>query len=144
MADFTPINTQEEFDARIKDRLEREVKKYESQIAELTEKATKLDEQTSKLADLQSELDKSKVTIKGYETSSVKMRIAHETGLPYEMAERLRGDDEKAIREDAEAMKKYIGKPRSADPDFNPDTAGAKGDTRTAAFKSMLSSLKGE
>ena len=144
MAEFTPINTQEEFDARIKDRLEREAKKYESQIAELTEKATRLDEQTSKLADLQSELDKSKALVRGYETSSVKMRIAHETGLPYEMAERLRGDDEKAIRQDAEAMKKYIGKPHGADPDFNPDTSGGKGDTRTAAFKSMLSSLKGE
>lgn len=142
---FTPINTQEELDKVLKERLEREAKKYETQITELTAKAAKADEQTTTIANLQKEINENKAKIKGYETDSVKKRIAHEIGLPYEMAERLRGDDEKAIREDAEAMKKYIGKQaRVADPDFNPDRSGADNNDKSAALKSMLSALKGD
>ena len=37
-------------------------------------------------------------------------------GLPYQMASRLTGDDEKAIRADAEAMVKLIGNNRPAAP----------------------------
>lgn len=142
---FTPINTQEELDKVLKERLEREAKKYETQITELTAKAAKADEQATTITNLQKEINENKAKIKGYETDSVKKRIAHEIGLPYEMAERLRGDDEKAIREDAEAMKKYIGKQsRVADPDFNSDRSGVDKNDKSAALKSMLSALKGD
>lgn len=36
--------------------------------------------------------------LKGYETSSLKMRVAHENGIPFELADKLSGSDEEAIK----------------------------------------------
>lgn len=47
--------------------------------------------------------------IKGYETSMLKTRIAQEAGLPYGMSDRLRGENEKEIREDAQSLMKMYG-----------------------------------
>ena len=46
--------------------------------------------------------------IKGFEMTSLKSKIAHEMGIPYELAGRLTGDDETAIRKDAESLSKII------------------------------------
>ena len=81
----------------------------------------------------------SKVTT--YEMSSLKARIAREKGIPYELAGRLTGEDEKALREDAEALSKLIVKGQPAPPlkSTEPD-----GDGDNSAYKSLLSSIKGE
>lgn len=119
---FEVIDTQEKLDAVISERLRREresigrkyadhddlkskVEAYERQIAELTRaaeaSAKKYQGYDDTVAELQSK-------IKGYETNSVKMRIAHETGIPFELAPRLSGDDEETIRKDAETIAKYV------------------------------------
>ena len=156
---FTPITTQEQFDSVMKDRLERErssvTKKYEgytsptdveqikkdydTQISTLSKdaetKAKKYEDYDKQLADRDSK-------IKSYETASVKTRIAHETGLPYEMANRLSGEAEEDIRKDAEALVKLIGnnKPKAplADPEGN--QSGGKNN----AVRALAKSLKGE
>ena len=51
MADFTPIETQEQFDAAIKDRLGREKAKYSEQLAGFEETKTKLSEAEKQIAD---------------------------------------------------------------------------------------------
>lgn len=151
---FTPITTQEEFESAIKERIGREAKKYEgytspadlekikkdydSQIASLTKDA---EAKAKKYADYDKQLSDRDAKIKGYESDSVKTRIAHETGLPYEMASRLRGDTEDDIRKDAEAMVKLIGGAKKmplADPEQNP------GSGKNSAFKALAKSLKGE
>lgn len=48
--------------------------------------------------------------LKGYETSSLKMRVAHENGIPFELADKLSGSDEEAIKKDAEIMAKFLRK----------------------------------
>lgn len=122
MAEFTPINTQAEFDAAIADRLSRQeriiTQRYEgampaSEVAKLKagyqETITGLQKQAddagAKLAASEKQVTELSARIKGYETDSVKTRIALETGLPYGMATRLTGETEDDIRKDAEALR---------------------------------------
>ena len=122
MAEFKPITTQEEFDAAIKDRISRNTKtvtdevtkKYEGYISP-QDLAAKTKELTDKVADLTKQAadkDKSIADLtaenKSVKLTSTKIRIAHEKGLPFELAERLTGDTEEAIGKDAEALAKFV------------------------------------
>lgn len=156
MAEFTPITTQEEFDKAIGARLKRErdtvAKEYEGR---LSESETKLKDYEGKVGTLSGQLEEagkknkeyeSKIAerdgkIKGYESSAMKARIAHETGLPYEMAERLTGDDEEAIKKDAESLKKIIG---SRKPAQRKSTEDPVIDDKRAAMQRVLRKLNGK
>lgn len=116
MAEFTPITTQAEFDAAIANRLSRENEKfkkqqeataaeYDGKIAQLTQT---LEEAAKKAKGHEDVVAGLQAQIKSYETRSVKTRIAHEVGIPFELADRLSGDDEDSIRKDAEAMKPFL------------------------------------
>ena len=123
MSDFTPITTQEEFDAAIKSRLERcktstteEVtKKYEGYIspddlsAKTAESQKQIDDLNAQLKIRDGSIADLNAKVKAYETSSVKLRIAHESGIPYELADKLSGDTEEDIRKDAQTFSKYLG-----------------------------------
>ncbi len=128
MGEFKAINTQEELDALIKDRIERERKsiseKY-SDYDELKKKNAEYEAQVSKLSETNKTFEADKAVyekqiselsskIKGYETDSAKTRIALEMGLPYEMAGRLSGSTEEEIRKDAETLAKFVSKPAAA------------------------------
>lgn len=159
MAEFTPITTQEEFDSRVKDRLaqkdrqmeekykeyvlpeevENLKKEHETQLAGLQKT---LDEMKAKTADHDREIAERDARIKDYETASVKARIAHETGIPYEMASRLNGEDEEAIRKDAESLKSLMGTKNGYTPP-EPTHETGKADKETAAYKALLNGLKG-
>ena len=112
MAGFEAITTQEQLDAVIKDRLERErktltekysdyddlkekVSDYEKQIGDLNKS---IKDNEKKYADYDQQLSALQTKVKGYESDSVKTRIAHEAGIPYELASRLTGEDENSIR----------------------------------------------
>lgn len=151
MADFTPITTQEAFDAALTDRLKREREKYEGytspkdleklkadydkQIADLNKA---MEDQTKKYADYDKNIAERDARIRGYETASVKTRIAHEAGLSYDAIDFLQGDDEKSILESAEKLKKLTGA-NNTQPLANHDNNG--GSSKDAAYKSMLSKL---
>ena len=128
MAEFTPITTQEEFDHALAPRLQRERetvnKRYEGwkspeEVKNWTSPEDMLKIKNGydgQLKDLQDKLSEANntiaardKTIAGYETDSAKTRIAMETGLPYEMARRLTGDTEDAIRADAQSLKAAMG-----------------------------------
>lgn len=150
--EFTPINSQEELDKVLGARLQREretvskqfqaqidekdqkISGFESQIADLNKKLEGYTEQAGKITELETK-------IKGYETSSAKMRIAHEIGLPYELAERLSGEDEKAMREDAEKLKKLMGAKIVA-PLGTTETDGANSDRVKTAWAKVSQALK--
>lgn len=121
------------------DELQKKVKGYEEQIETLNgtikgnaEKIEALNKSTGEL----------QTKIKGYETASVKTRIAHEMGIPFEMASRLQGEDEDSIRKDAQKVAQFTAHQRSGAPlaSTEPDTVGEK----ETAMKKMLASLKGE
>ena len=159
MADFTPINTQEEMDKAIGPRLERErktvAKEYEGRLSEKDKKIKELEDKNGTLSSQLEEADKKHKDfeaqiaerdgkIKGYESSAMKIKIAREVGLPYEAAERLAGEDEDAIRKDAESLKAIIGsgKPapqrKSSEGNYGPDSE------IEAGLKRTLDSMKGE
>ena len=150
MADFKPIESQEELDNIIKGRLEREReaanKRFEGWISpedhqkaiesankafEDYKKAHEGDEQT--IADLMAKN-------KSYETASLKSRIAHEVGLSFEWVERISGEDEESIRADAESLKKLVGNGPLL-PTKNTETEKPL-DGTTAALKSVLNGIK--
>ena len=154
MSDFKVIETQEQLDAIIKDRIARAeakaVEKYadyeeikaqsadkDKQIAALS---TKLEEQTTKKGEYDKQIAELTAQVKEYAASAVKTRIAHEVGLPYELAKKLEGDNEEAIRADAESLAKLI-KPPAAPIGSNEPVAQAANPT-DAAFMTMLNNLK--
>lgn len=153
MSDFTPITTQEAFDAAIKDRLDRAeetfTRKYsdyddlkskntefEKTIASQTEKIKNL---TEKQAGHETEVADLKAKIAGHEKANLKIKVAREAGIPYELASKLSGDDEAALKKDAEEFKKFLGKPK-AQP--LKDTEPSEGDMKKAGLKTMLGNLK--
>lgn len=158
MSDFTPITTQEEFDQVISKRLQREratiEKEFAAKYADYDDLKKAGGKSESRIQQLEKELADEKAAreketgeysakIKTYETASVKARIAHETGIPYEMASRLTGDDEEAIRKDAEAIKSLIGTSKGYTPP-EPSKEPAGENKETAAYRSLLQGLKGE
>ena len=153
MGDFTPIESQEALDGIIGERLKRDreaqAKKYEGYVKP-EDYAAKCQEYDSTIAGLQktiedgkataSELESAKAQIKKYEIGSVKTKVAHELGLPYEMADRLRGETEEDIRKDAETLKGIM--PKKPAPPLRSDDPAT--DPKQAAMKKLLDGIKGE
>lgn len=147
--EFTPITTQEELNKLIGNRVkslkeehEKETAEYQRQIADLTAAA---DSAAKKYAKYDQEMAEKDAKIKGYETNSVKMRIAHEMGLAYEAASFLQGEDEEAIKKSAESLKKLTsgtnsGVQNRTSPPFKESRGEVDG--VTAAFKRLNPNLK--
>lgn len=123
MSDFTPIETQEQLNAIIGERISRAEQKAAEKYADYddlkkqnTEFQQQLQAQTEKIKGHKAEIDSLNAKVQSYESSSLKTRIALETGLPYKMAERLTGDSEEAIRADAEMMLNLMGSKKEVAP----------------------------
>lgn len=129
--EFTPINTQEEFEARVNE-IYGDVKDLQSQIQTLTGER---DTNANTITQLQTEIN-------GYKTADLKRRIAEEKGIPLEMAARLSGDDEAAMRADADSMAKVLRAYKGAAPLFDP--ANKNPDTQKANLENTLKELRGE
>ena len=148
---FKPIETQEELDNIIKDRLKRErestQKRYEGWISpEDHQKA--LDASNKAFDDFKKAHESDEQTIadltaknKAYETATLKSRIAHEVGLSYEWTDRISGEDEESIRKDAESLKKLVGAGAQPIPTKNTE-AGEDVDSGKAALRKVLNGIK--
>lgn len=152
MSEFKVIETQEQLDDILKDRLKRERestrKEFEgflspSDVAEKYKGYLSPDDVKEKYKDHLSpeEVAKLNSKIKGYETDSVKTRIAHETGLSYDAVQFLRGEDEDSIRKSAESLKGLVGMTNVAP---LASTESNMGDAVDAAYKNVLKGLKGD
>lgn len=153
--EFKAIETQEELDRIITERLDRNKKTVTAEVTKQFEGYTSPDD-VKKLSDKISELEKqlgekensiSELTAanKKYETASVKARIAHEKGLPFELAQRLSGETEEEIVKDAETLGKYFTANRDVHvaPLFQGEVHGTPVDPNTtdAALLSVLNEL---
>lgn len=160
---FKIIETQEQFDAAISDRIKREretvAKQYEGYVSpadlekakadmkavsekQLADLSKAMDDLNKKYADYDKNMAEKDAKIKGYETDSVKTRIAHEMGLSYDAIGFLKGDDEASIKQSAESLKAIIGAQHTAPPLANPEgNPGAN--PVEAAMKGMLQTLNG-
>ena len=118
MSEFKPITTQEEFDAAIKERLSREKEKYgdydqlKSRVAELEEEnvglKSTIEATNQSKADADKQLEDLQKQISGYETASLRTRVALQHGLPYDLADRLQGTDEESFKADAERLAGFM------------------------------------
>ena len=152
MGEFQPINTQEELDRVLASRLQRErdtvTKSFQAQITERDEKITGFE---STIADLNKQIEslngqtgrvaELEAKVREYETASVKTRIARETGLPAELADRLSGADEDAMRADAENLAKLLKTQQAPAPIYRPSGEGAN-DGKDAALRGLLKQVR--
>ena len=152
--EFQPINTQEELDRVLASRLQRErdtvTKTFQAQITERDEKITGFE---STIADLNKQIEtlngqtgritELEAKVREYETASVKTRIAREAGLPAELADRLSGADEAAMRADAENLAKLLKSQQAPAPMYRPSGEGAN-DEKDAALKDLLKKVRQE
>ena len=149
MSEFKPITTQEEFDAAIKGRLSREKEKYgdydqlKSRVAELeTENVglkSTIEATNQSKADADKQLEELQNKIAGYETASLRTRIALKHRLPYDLADRLQGNDEESFEADAERLAGFIKRTQPVAPIR--ETEPQVGDKKTMQMKSMLREL---
>lgn len=158
---FKIIETQEELDNIIGERLKREreatEKKY-ADFAEAKEKAGKYDKliaqdfegQIRKLNDeLKTEREKnagfdqtvSEITARAEkaEKALLKVETAHKAGLPYELAARLNGETEEELLADAKSLGSYV-KTAGAPPLATTEPA-QKRNGSTAALAAMAAAL---
>ena len=145
MAEFTPIETQEQFDKMIANRLERAENKIRAEYADYNAIKAANEKLTTDFEALKAENDGSKATIAdlntkiaGLETSQLRTRIGLEHNIPFEMISRLAGNTEEEIKADAEAMAKFVARTQTAPLKGNePNT----GDTIDVAYKQLTDSL---
>ena len=149
MSEFKPINTQEEFDAAIKERLSREKAKYsdydqlKSRVAELEEEnvglKSTIEATNQSKADADKQLEEMQNKIAGYETASLRTRVALQHGLPYDLADRLQGTDEESFKADAERLAGYIKKSQPVAPIRDSEPVLEK--TEDTLYKNLVQGL---
>lgn len=147
MSEFTPIESQEALNKIIEARLARQKESFDAKYGDYDKTKTRLAEletageasKAAKAKDAETIASLQK-QVSGFETASLRTKIALKNGLPYDLADRLIGDDEASIQADAERLAGFVGTPKQPvpplkDPNMN-DKAGSNG-----AYKSLLESL---
>ena len=154
--EFTPIETQEQFDSMVKDRVERAKsagakearKEFETQLADLeqtkeqlTSKDSEIEALKAKITDFEGEKKASEESYQSMQKElselklkALKTRVAMDAGLPADLADRLTGEDEETLKADAEKLASFVGSKRVA-PSFNHEDAPT--DPAEAGFREM-------
>lgn len=160
MSEFAPINTQEELDNVIKDRLKRQEAQIRGEYQDYAElkkqseswKADKeayekeIEKGRADLASLDKKYSEAAGKIAQYETDALKTKAAMESGLPMAMIGYLKGTTEEEIRKSAEELGKFAKGGQTAplaDPEGDPPKDGIDA-RKNKAYKDMLKDFKGE
>lgn len=150
MAEFKAIETQEEFDKAIQARISRERETVKKELLEEISGLKKAEEELKKQVEglVQEKEEKDRILedyknkISGYESRALQAKIAREVGLPYEMAERIRGKDEKTMKEDAEKLVEFIkGSIPKTTPLKSTEPSGIGPKTEDDSYREMLKSI---
>lgn len=155
MSDFKTIETQDELDRIIGARLAKQKESFEKQLADYDQLKTAKADLESQVGTLQSTIEQSKAgqedytkqisdltsKVAGYETANLRTRIALQNGLPYDLADRLVGEDEESIKADAERLSSFVTKQHSAplkdvEPNIQKD--------ENSAYRKLVEGLKTE
>lgn len=114
---FEPINTQEEFEKRLTERLEQKGRSVARQFENYTspedlekikdDYQKQIDGLNQKYSDFDKKEKEYQSKIAKYESDSVKTRIAREMGIPDELVDRLKGSNEDELREDAKLLSAF-------------------------------------
>ena len=124
--EFTPIETQEQFDAMVKERVERAkkstAKEFETQLKDLegikeqlTSKDSEIEALKAKITDFEGakkaneeSFNSMQKELSELKLKALKTNVAIEAGLPADLADRLTGEDEETLKADAEKLAKKI------------------------------------
>jgi hypothetical protein len=161
MSEFKPIETQEQFDARIADRLERDRKGYAKQFeqdmiakgwkspeeiatmtADLNKQIEDLNTAAAETGRQMAEKDSEIAANAKYRTDLEKTRIAAAAGLRIDFADRLKGENADEWKQDAEQLAKYIGMSRPSAPLGNPE-AGNTNQSTAKQFEAWFNEALG-
>ena len=149
------IETQDELDRVISERLSRQKESFEKQLTDYDQLKTAKADLESQVGTLQSTIEQSKSgqedytkqisdltsKVAGYETANLRTRIALQNGLPYDLADRLVGEDEESIKADAERLSSFVTKQHLAplkdvEPNIQKD--------ENSAYRKLVDGLKTE
>lgn len=153
MSDFKVIESQEELDRILKDRLERAEKKakeemqglidsLKSENAGLKEENTNYQKQLEGIKEKDVTISTLEGKIESYKKAELRRKVAIENNIPYKLADRIVGDDEESMAEDAKRLAEFVGKKDHVPPlrnyeDKNPDDMDG-------ALKDLLNNLNTE
>lgn len=148
MSDFKVIDSQEDFDLRIKDRLQRKEEQVRNEYEEIIENLkaenaslksenSELMSNVEKAKEKDTEIESLRGQIQGYEKSELRRKVALDNNIPYKLAERIKGDTEEDMIEDAKNLSTYFGEREIVPPLRNPE--GDSGEN--SALKDLLDGL---
>lgn len=140
--DFKIIESQEELDKIISERLKREREKLQVQIKTLEGENAEIKSNLEKAKEKDIEIEKLQGRIKGYEKADMKRKIALENNIPYKLAERIKGETEDEMISDAKELSNYFLKKSITPPLKNPEIKGEKSNGYKELLKNL--NLKGE
>lgn len=157
MSEFKAIETQEEFDARISERLKREKEKYETQFGDLNaqieslkleigQKEKALEDGKTGVESLNKTIEELNGKVSAYEIANLKTSIALKNGIPYDLASRLTGTNEQELTQDAIKLAEFISRPNVVAPLKTSEPKGSQFEGKEAALLAMSKNLtnKGE
>lgn len=163
MAEFTPITSQEQFDEMVKDRLDRQSKKFEAEKAEyvgkyegylsnddvtslksdyekkIEELNAQIQNGTEENSSFKSQLEEKENALKKAQLDYLKVKVAIENNVPFSFADRLRGETEEELASDALNFSESF-KTKTAQPIYQHDDHDVDGVTQ--AFKALNPKLK--
>lgn len=113
-----------------------ELKDLQKQLGEIT---TNYDSLSKEKGTWQQQLDELNGKVSGYEIAALKAKVAHEAGIPYELAGRLAGDDEASLREDAKILAGMVA-PQTPPPLKSTEPA-TTGTDKSSAYKELLGKI---
>lgn len=169
MSEFKAITTQAEFDAAIKERLDRERSKYadyetikaqakdaeklQTHVQSLTSEIDKLKADAKAAADKYAEHDKTVADLTARATTAEKSllrrKVAEEAKLPPSLADRLTGETEEDLKKDAKTLAQFI-QPQTPAPlasierPYAPGSKEAREAAVNDAFAGVLQQMKGD
>ena len=128
---FKVIETQEELDSIIKERLERERTKYNGYMS--AEDVQKLKdtyeatakEENEKYSALEKEKEDLMAKVKGYEVGTLKTKVALANGLPIGVTDYLKGETEEELTESAKTLSSMFSSKADPKPKEPEGTPGA-------------------
>lgn len=149
---FKTIDTQEELDKIIEGRLARQKESLEKQYADYDQLKARNTELETEVGALQAAAEETQKTIKehdqlvsdlnakvsGYETASLRTKIALQNGLPFDLADRLVGEDEESLKADAERLAGFVKSKEPVPPLKNSEPPLNDEDS---AYKSLIKNL---
>ena len=119
MSEFKPINTQEEFDIAIKDRILRERKKFEGYLSpEQVEELKKASSNSEELEALKNTNASLEGRIKDFERKELISKVLNDNGLPTSASEFLKGETEEELNNSAVILKSIFPKEKEEEPEY--------------------------